>query len=468
MTTECKQRTFTFHPVDRREVIARFDGGDISSDGGALLLRETERRIGVIRRFAECFTDHRNRQMIEHSVAELVAQRVFGLALGYEDLNDHDDLRRDPLLAVAVGKRDLKGERRAARDRGCALAGKSTLNRLELTHEGASSADRYKKIELDFDAVDQLLVETFLRSHATPPDEIILDLDATDDPLHGNQEGLFFHGYYDSYCYLPLYILCGEHLLCARLRKSNIDASAGSLDELAGIVAAIRQAWPQVRICIRADSGFCREEIMAWCENHAVDFILGLARNPRLERLVRRDMNKAMVRARKSGDAYRIFKEFRYSTRDTWSRKRRVIAKVEALPLGGNPRFIVTSFSKSEIAARRLYEQVYCARGQMENKIKEQKLLFSDRTSTHGMRSNQVRVYFSAIAYVLMSGLRRLGLAGTDFENAQCDTIRTKLLKIGAHIALSVRRVVISFSSACPYAVTFALVYDALTRGPPS
>lgn len=364
--------------------------------------------------------------------------------------------------------RDPKGERRAARDRGCTPAGKGTLNRLELTHEGASSADRYKKIELDFDAVDQLSVETFLRSHATPPDEIILDLDATDDPLHGNQEGRFFHGYYDTYCYLPLYILCGEHLLCARLRKSDIDASAGSLDELAGIVAVIRQAWPKVRICIRADSGFCREEIMAWCENHAVDFILGLARNPRLERLVRRDMNKAMVRVRKSGDAYRTFKEFRYSTRDTWSRKRRVIAKIEALPLGGNPRFVVTPFSKSEIAAHSLYEQVYCVRGQKENEIEEQKLHFADRTSTHGMRSNQIRVYLSAIAYVLKSGLRRLGLAGTDFENAQCDTVRTKLLKIGARIVLSVRRVAISFSSACPYAATFAMVYDALTRGPPN
>lgn len=468
MITECTQRTFDFQPVGRRQLSARFDGGDISSDGGALLLRETERRIGVVGRFATCFRDHRNPMLIEHTVDDLVSQRVFGLALGYEDLNDHDDLRRDPLLAAAVGKRDLKGARRRTRDRGNALAGKSTLNRLELTLEGASAEDRYKKIELDFDAVDHVLVETFIRSHRTPPKEIILDLDATDDPLHGNQEGRFFHGYYDGYCYLPLYIFSGDHLLCARLREANIDAASGSTDELAGIVAEIREVWPDVRITVRADSGFCRDEIMTWCENNGIDFVLGLARNSRLERRIRKVMRKAKVRCKKTGEPVRIFKDMNYRTRDSWSKRRRVVAKAEALPLGDNPRFIVTSFTQEEFDARTLYEDIYCARGEMENKIKEQQLfLFADRTSTHWMRSNQIRLYLSSIAYVLMSALRRLGLAGTDLARAQCDTIRTKLLKIGARIQVTFRRVWVSFASSCPYAAVFAVAYDNLTRGPP-
>lgn len=468
MITECTQRTFDFQPVGRRQLSARFDGGDISSDGGALLLRETERRIGVVGRFATCFRDHRNPMLIEHTVDDLVSQRVFGLALGYEDLNDHDDLRRDPLLAAAVGKRDLKGARRRTRDRGNALAGKSTLNRLELTLEGASAEDRYKKIELDFDAVDHVLVETFIRSHRTPPKEIILDLDATDDPLHGNQEGRFFHGYYDGYCYLPLYIFSGDHLLCARLREANIDAASGSTDELAGIVAEIREVWPDVRITVRADSGFCRDEIMTWCENNGIDFVLGLARNSRLERRIRKVMRKAKVRCKKTGEPVRIFKDMNYRTRDSWSKRRRVVAKAEALPLGDNPRFIVTSFTQEEFDARTLYEDIYCARGEMENKIKEQQLfLFADRTSTHWMRSNQIRLYLSSIAYVLMSALRRLGLAGTDLARAQCDTIRTKLLKIGARIRVTFRRVWVSFASSCPYAAVFAVAYDNLTRGPP-
>lgn len=468
MIAECTQRTFDFQPLGRRQVLARFDGGDISSDGGALLLRETERRLGVIRRFAQCYRDHRSPLLIEHTVEDLVAQRVFGLALGYEDLNDHDDLRRDPLLAAAIGKRDLKGERRRERDRGHALAGKSTLNRLELTQEGASADERYKKIELDFAAVDHLLVETFIRSHRTPPKEIILDLDATDDPLHGKQEGRFFHGYYDAYCYLPLYVFCGDHLLCARLRKANIDASAGSVVELAGIVAEIRHAWPDVRIVLRADSGFCREEIMKWSEDHQIEFVFGIARNSRLERRIRKPMRKAMVRCKRTGEPVRIFSDLKYRTKDTWTTSRRVVAKAEALPLGANPRFIVTSFTKEEFDARSLYEDVYCARGETENKIKEQQLfLFADRTSTHWMRSNQIRLYFSSMAYVLMSALRRIGLAGTELAKAQCDTIRTKLLKIGARIQVTCRRVWVSFASSCPYATIFTVVFDNLTRGPP-
>ena len=283
MPTECNQQSFAFHALGRRDVVARFDGGKISSDAGGLLLREAERVTGIIRQFAACFTDHRDPDLIEHTAEELVAQRVYALALGYEDLNDHDDLRHDPLLAVLVGKKDPLGRTRGReRDRGKALAGKSTLNRLELTPVRANAESRYKKIVTDRQAVQSLFTEVFLQSHRHPPKRIVLDLDATDDPVHGNQSGRFFHGYYKNYCYLPLYIFCGEHLLCARLRTSNIDASTGSVKELARIVSAIRQQWPKVQIVIRGDSGFCREAIMAWCEANDVDFVLGLAKNKRL------------------------------------------------------------------------------------------------------------------------------------------------------------------------------------------
>src|SRR5436853_3440364 len=262
MATECIQKSFTFHPLRNREIRAQFDGGAITTEGGGLLLREVEKRVGIVRQFAACFRDYRNPDLIEHTVEELVAQRVYGLALGYEDLNDHEELRNDPLLAVLVEKADPRNQ---------ALAGKSTLNRLELTPETASRKERYKKIVLDHGAVDRLLVDIFLQAHREERKEIILDLDATDDPLHGEQEGRFFHGYYGHYCYLPLYIFCGEFLLCARLRPSNIDASAGSVEELKRIVAQIRSAWSPVRIVVRGDSGFCREELLAWCEAEGVD-----------------------------------------------------------------------------------------------------------------------------------------------------------------------------------------------------
>ena len=284
MTPECNQFVFGFHPQKRREIRAQFDGGAISSDGGGLLLREVEKRVGILRQFAACFTDYRNPDLIEHQVEEMVAQRIYGLALGYEDLNDHEELRNDPLLAVLVEKSHPGNE---------ALAGKSTLNRLELTKETASRKERYKKIVLDHGAVDRLLVAVFLEAHREEPEEIILDLDATDDPLHGEQEGRFFHGYYGHYCYLPLYIFCGEFLLCARLRSSNIDASAGSVAELQRIVAQIRSVWPRVRIVVRGDSGFCREELMAWCEAEGLAYLLGLAKNERLKAEIKKEMEEA-------------------------------------------------------------------------------------------------------------------------------------------------------------------------------
>ena len=432
-----------------------------------MLLREVEKGTGIVERFAGCFTDHRDGERIEHTVKELVGQRVYALALGYEDLNDHDELRRDPLLAVLAEKADPSGESRARqRDRGQALAGKSTLNRLELTSAVVQEEERYKKIALDMEAVDRLLVEIFLEAHATPPAEIVLDLDATDDPVHGNQEGGFFHGYYGHYCYLPLYIFCGDFLLCARLRPSNIDGSAGCLDEVKRMVAQIRQAWPEVKITLRGDAGFCREELMAWGEAEGVDYVLGLAKNPRLKAEIVAESAQAAVEFQATGKPARVFKEFVYQTRDSWWQARRVIAKAEHLEKGANPRFVVTSLSAEKWEARRLYEELYCARGEMENRIKEQLMLFADRTSTAYMHSNQIRLYFSSVAYVLMEALRRLGLKQTELAQAQCSTIRLKLLKIGALIRITVRKVWVSMAGGYPYRELFAQVYAQLRAAP--
>jgi hypothetical protein len=457
MSTECNQFVLGFHPLKRREIRAQFDGGAITSDGGGLLLREVEKRIGILHQFAACFTDYRNADLIEHTVKELVAQRVYGLALGYEDLNDHEELRNDPLLAVLVEKANPSQE---------TLAGKSTLNRLELTRETASRKERYKKIVLDHGAVDRLLVEVFLEAHREAPKEIILDLDATDDPLHGKQEGRFFHGYYGHYCYLPLYIFCGEFLLCARLRSSNIDASAGSVEELQRIVAQIRSVWSQVRIVVRGDSGFCREELLAWCEANRVDYLLGLAKNERLKAEIEKEMEEAKAQYQQTGRAARLFQEFVYQTRESWSRARRVVAKAEHLEKGENPRFVVTSLGREEWPAQALYEEQYCARGDMENRIKEQLMLFSDRTSTHYLRSNQLRLYFSSIAYVLLQMLRRLGLEGTELAKAQCSSIRLKVLKIGALIRITVRKVWVSLAGGYPHVTLFRQVYEKLCAMP--
>ena len=467
MPTQCNQESFEFHSLNQRQVTGRFDGGAITSDAGGLLLREVEKRTRIIERFAECFTDRRDPERIEHTAKELVAQRVYALALGYEDLNDHDELRRDPLLAVLAEKSDPRGESRAReRDRGQALAGKSTLNRLELTKAAVEEKERYKKIALDLEAVDHLLVEVFLEAHQAPPAEMVLDLDATDDPVHGNQEGRFFHGYYGHYCYLPLYIFCGDFLLGARLRPSNIDASAGCVDEVKRIVAQIRRGWPQVKITLRGDSGFCREELMAWCEQEGVDYVLGLAKNERLKAEIGGELEQAAQEFRVTGKPARVFKEFIYQTRDSWSRARRVVAKAEHLEKGSNPRFVVTSWPAEKWEARRLYEELYCARGEMENRIKEQLMLFADRTSTAFLRSNQIRLYFSSMAYALMEALRRLGLKETEWSQAECRTIRLKLLKIGALIRITVRKVWVSMAGGYPYYDLFAQAYAQLRALP--
>jgi hypothetical protein len=450
--TECNREQLEFHGLGRRAVVGRFDGGAISSDGGVLLLSEVEAKTRIIERLAEQFVDYRNPELIEHTVRELVGQRVLALALGYEDLNDHDRLRLDPLLAAAVGKLDPSGANRVkAQDRGKALASSSTLNRLELTPLDADRGSRYKKIAADFGGIDALMVSRAVESHSEAPAQIWLDLDATDDPLHGTQEGRFFHGYYGHYCDLPLYIFWGEELVCARLRPSNIDASAGSVEELERIVGQIRQRWPEVQIIIRGDSGFCREEIMAWCEANHVDFVLGLAKNDRLNALSLKARCQAQQRFLDTSRASRVFDEFNYRTRASWSRARRVVVKAEHLAKGANPRYVVTSLAHAAADARALYEDLYCARGEMENRIKEQQLdLFADRTSTHTLLANQIRLYFSSFAYILLCALRRLGLQESELAKAQCGTIRTRLLKLGAQVRISVRRVWISFSESFP------------------
>lgn len=466
MKTECTPYLFEMQPLASRQVAARFDGGTITSDAGGLLLRELESKAGIIERFAECFDDFRDPEKIEHTVVELLKQRVFGLALGYEDLNDHEQLRHDPLLAVLVGKSDPTGEERVEqRSRGVPLAGKSTLNRLELTPTRATAKSRYKKIVARHHKIDEFFVSAFLQLAGPEPEEIILDLDATDDPLHGHQLGRFFHGFYGHYCYLPLYIFCGEHLLCAKLRTSNIDASAGARKLVQQIVAQIRAAWANVRIILRADSGFCREPLMRWCEDNGVDYVFGLAKNKKLIRILGKELHEAEIEYQQTGQAARKFKDFQYRTRKSWSRERRVIGKAEYLAKGSNPRFVVTSLSAERYEARPLYEDLYAARGEMENRIKEQQLyLFADRTSCQAMRANQLRLWLSSVAYVLLQALRQHGLKGTELSKARCDTIRLKLLKLGAVIKISVRRVYFSLAQSYPYQVIFARAFDNLRQ----
>jgi hypothetical protein len=448
--TECIQSSFGFKACGSREIVARFDGGTISSDSGGFLLRETDRRLNLLPRLAGCFLDGRDQARIDHSILEMLSQRIYGLALGYEDINDHEQLRTDPVFGILAGREELDEP----------LAGKSTLNRMEL---GAGAKDRYKKITFWKDALDELLVKVFIESHDNAPAEIILDVDTTDLPLHGRQEGRFFHGYYDNYCYLPLYIFCGEHVLCARLREANHDAAFGSLQEIQRIVAQIREAWPATKIILRGDSGFCRNQLMSWCENNSVDFVFGLARNQRLRKIIGAQMHAATQQWNQTGKPARVFSEFRYQTKKTkksgWDRERRVVAKAEHIDGKENPRFVVTSLTGEAWAAQALYEELYCARGDMENRIKEQFSLFADRVSAETMRANQMRLYLSTMTYILVSGLRRLGLKGTELAEAQVSTIRTKLLKIGAQIRVTVRKVWISMASSYPWQKLYQQVW---------
>jgi len=473
MNTLCNEKNNIYHikfqPLGNKKVEANFDGGKITSDAGALLLREIDKANNLLKDFAGCFTDYRDCRYTEHRVKELISQRVYGICLGYEDLNDHDLLRNDPLLATMCGKEDPEGEgRKLVRDKGKALAGKSTLHRLETAHGDASKAERYKKIVYGAGAIEEYFVEVFLRTYGEEPKEIIIDVDATDDPLHGTQEGRFFHGYYDCYCYLPLYIFCEDHLLCAKLRVSNIDPAEGVVEELERIIKRIREEWPEVKILIRGDSGFCREEVMEWCEKHGVDYVFGIARNRRLVKKIEKELKKVKRKYLISEKPQRVYRNFMYRTLNSWSRKRRVVGKAEYLPKGENPRFIVTSLSKEEIEGKELYEKIYCARGDMENRIKEQQLhLFADRTSSATMRANQLRLWLSSVAYVIMHELRKRALQGTEFAKAQCETIRLKLLKIGAQVRVSVRRVYVSLASGYPYQDVFYKILKNIRRSYP-
>jgi hypothetical protein len=458
MQTECSADLFEFAPVESRAVVAAFDGGKITSDAGGLLLGLADRAIGLVGRFAGCFADARDPALIEHQVRTLVGQRVFAMALGYEDLNDHDQLRHDPVMAVLAGK--LK----PVRQKKCApVAGKSTLNRLELSLPAPS---RYKKISYEAAPIEALFVDLFVEAHASAPDQIVIDLDATDDPLHGMQEGRFFHGYYDSFCYLPLYVFCGRHLLAAKLRTSDRDAADGSAAEMARIIGQIRSRWPKVRVVLRGDSGFARQALMAWCEDNGVDYLFGLQGNVRLVAEIAAELQAATAASQADdGRPARRFKDFTYRPhKKAWNRARRVIGKAEVTQGEANPRFVVTSLPATAWQAQPLYEELYCARGEMENRIKECQLdLFADRTASATLRANQLRLWFASMAYVLTCALRRIGLHHTQLQNATCGSLRLKLFKIGALVRTSVRRIKIAMASACPFQREWAIAYARLS-----
>ena len=458
MPTNCSGKLFGFEEVERKSVVAGFDGGAITSNAGALLLGQVDRSVGLIRRFAECFRDRRDPRYVEHKLETLLGQRVFALALGYEDLNDHDELRRDPVMAVLAGK--LSAHRADCE----VLAGKSTLSRLERIPKRHGA--KYHKIDFDQAKLDALLLDVFIEAHRRQPKprSIILDLDNTDIPLYGAQEGRHYHGHYQNYCYLPLYVFCGRHLLLARHKRSNVEGASGSVEEVTRMVAKIRRAWPRVRITLRGDSGFAREALMAWCEANRVDYVFGLAGNRRLEKEMTGELAQAKTLCEASGKAARVFRDFRYQTLDSWSRGRRVVGKAEHTIEGANPRYVVTTLNTSAWDARAFYEDLYCARGEAENRIGEQFELFADRASCETMAGNALRLQFSAMAYVLVDTLRRVALRHTQFADASAQTIRLKLLKLGALVKTSVRRIHFAIASACPNQMEFEMAHLYLSR----
>jgi hypothetical protein len=449
-----------------RVIEADFSAGRVSSDGGALLLREVDKKLRLTERLAQCFKDYRKVELIEHTVEQIIAQRVYGLALGYEDLNDHEELSKDPLLASVVGKKDPLGElRRSPKDRGNGLASASTLGRLERTEEDANEKSRYEKIVCNFESLSEVFLQIFIESFKYIPPRLIIDLDPSDIQLHGQQEERFYHGYYHNYCYLPMYIFCGQYPLFVSLRPANIDGAKGSVEMLEKVVTYIRKSFPDTHIIIRGDSGFCRENLMNWCEQNSIDYVFGISKNKRLEKVLEKKMKKAKSRHFRSGQPVRFFKDFFYRTLKGWSRKRRVIGKAEYLSKGGNPRFVVTSLLAKEFEKRYVYEELYCARGEMENRIKEQQLdLFGNRASGHKFRTNSVRLWLSAAAHLLIVCLRKIALEGTELCNAQATTIRVKMLKIGALFTMSVRRIYIRLSSAYPLKNLFYIALNRLKK----
>ncbi len=487
--TPCKTdripEQFKFEGEKSRPVIVNFKGGTVTSDAGLSLIAELDRKRKITSSFAACFKDYRDQNRIDHSICSLIAQRVYGLIMGYEDLNDHEELRHDLMFALAIGK--ATGSEKEP----VVLAGKSTLNRIEHCPETVESQaqSRYHRIGHDVEAIEKLLVEIFLESYASPARYIVLDLDVTDDLVHGNQEQAFFNTYYGGYCYAPLYIFCGKHLLAAKLRPSNVDPAQGALEELQRVIQQIRSRWHDVHILVRGDSAYSREEIMSWCESqYCVDYVFGLAKNSLLVKMAQATVNRAKLEysqrlqtvtsfletlfipddqlTQQAGeliDSSIWYRSLDYQTQYSWSRKRRVVSKVEYSATGTNIRFVVTSLPTHKVPPGQLYTQKYCKRGEMENRFKEQQLeLFSDRTSTHTFAGNQLRLWFSSIAYVLMNALREQCLVKTELQNAQVGTIRTKLLKLGALITVSARRILIAISSSCPYKHIFANAYKHL------
>ncbi len=487
-STDCIPEQFQFKRVKSRQVIVNFKGGTVTSDAGLTLIADLDQKLKITSRLASCFQDYRQPNRIEHSLGSLVAQRVYGLVQGYEDLNDHDQLRHDPMFALAVGKIIGEGIQPVV------LAGKSTLNRLEHCPETEihRNESRYHRIGHDTTAIEKLFVEWFLESYTQPPKTIVLDLDVTDDQVHGEQEGAFFNTYYDGVCYAPLYIFCGKHLLVAKLRPSNVDPADSALEELKRVIEQIRSRWSDVGILVRGDSAYAREEIMEWCESQVgIDYVFGITKNSRLMRMTLETQRQARVSYEHTLQTVESFLEtlfhpseelkevenlvlpcvlyrsLNYQTEKSWSRFRRVVSKVEYSHKGVNVRFVVTSIPTKKVPPSELYTQKYCPRGEMENRFKEQQLeLFSDRTSTHTFEGNQLRLWFSSVAYVLMNALRSRCLATTELRAAQVGTIRTKLLKLGARLLVSVRRVLVSISSGCPYQDIFATAYRYLQTLP--
>lgn len=440
--TDCTTSPLSFSSLGSRQVVGDFSAGSITTDAGALLLREADRRLGLLDALNKAIPDPRNPALITHPQRALLAQRIFAIACGYEDLNDHDTLRDDPLWQLLAEYQPGPGQ---------PLASSPTLCRLE------NRATRRALFDMA-----RVLVEQFISSHETPPDHLVLDFDATDDPVHGQQEGRFFHGYYDGYCFLPLYVFCGDQLLVPYLRTADRDAArhAGAILKL--LVRRLRQAWPEVRIIVRGDSGFCRWQLMQWCDSNGVGYVFGLARNSRLLELASPWLYQAEACHALTGEPQRLFGEFHYAAA-SWDRPRRVVVKAEHGPQGDNPRFVVSNLPSNP---RGLYEVLYCARGEMENRIKEQQLmLFADRTSCHEFLANQFRLLLSAAAYVLVEAVRRLGLAGTELERAQVSTIRLRLLKVAALVVVSVRRVALRLASGYPLQVLFGEVLVRLREG---
>ena len=472
--TDCKDQPLLFQDLGPRKVVADFSGGTLSSDGGVLLLRQVDRGLGVSRSLARCFNDLRDARWVDHQLEQLLAQRINGLALGYEDINDHQTLRLDPLLAVACEKRDPLGQDRLLPEfRGVALAAPSTLNRLELSN---NKQTRCHKLPHDPEKIEDCLLEKAVRCLPKHAREVVLDLDAMGHLLHGLQEGRHFNAYYDDYCYLPLYVMAGDILLWAELRTAEHGAAHGVVRALEKIIAAIRKRCPKARIIVRADSGFCNDEILSWCEGQEeVYYGVGVGKTSVLIEKLEPALAQARARHCLVGTATRAFAEFQHQTvSGSWSRSRRVIGKAEVTSQGDNPRFVVTNlpaegFEQDEAPDRftpaNLYEVLYCARGECENVLKQQVLdLHADRMSTHHMASNQLRLWLSAFAYLLVERVRTLGCRGTDLARATAGTIRLKLFKVAAQVKVSVRRVYVQLSTAYPFQNLFGLCQERLCR----